>query len=181
MGVRRIIGWSAVLVLLVLSSCSNEEPPVSTPTQASQAKVRYDRGSLTRSLENLGLPPLNDSLSEARVQETLGELPCAVPEEVALVFAYQAGQEGVLRHDDRRGFTATRALAVYDSLRQRDRWRPNWIPVLRGDGGWLAIESSRGSSPAGPVLWVGDDGKAEVVAVNLTLLTGRWSEEDARP
>lgn len=181
MGMRRIAGWVAVVGTVVLSSCSTEDPPVSTPRQASQAKVRYDRSALVASLETLGLRPVDDALAEARVRERLSDLPCAVPDEVALLFAHQAQEGSVLRYQDLRGFPASRAEAAYDSLRQNHRWRPNWIPIMKGDGGWLAVESSRGSSPAGPVLWVADDGRAELRAINLTLLTGRWSGAGSPP
>lgn len=173
--------WPILTSLFLLGACSSEEPPVSTPRQASQAKVSYDREALVQSLETLGLAPSEDALAEERVQERFSDLPCAVPEEVALLFSHQAGTAPALNHEGVRGFTAERAHAVYDSLRQGPRWRPNWIPVLRADDGWLAVESSRGSSPAGPVLWVDDDGQAEVRATNLTVLLGEWSKGEPRP
>lgn len=171
------VGWGVLAGLFLIGvGCTTEEPPVATPRQASQAKVRFDRAKLTASLQALGLDVTGGEREEARVRELLDPIECAIPDEVAMLLASQADPSTRLAVDGLRGIGAARAVAVYDSLRQFHRWRPNWIPVARGDAGWLAVESSRASSPAGPVVWVEDGGQARVRAANLTELAGQWSE-----
>ncbi len=174
--------WAWYGLLLAAVGCARESAPVATPAQASQAKVRFDRDLLLQSLESLGLGGAADSVAIRRVREDLGELPFGLPDEVMLVFALEnrrgralsvrgPGLDSTLRWLD-----AAQARAAYDSLRSAGDWRPNWIPILRSSDRWWAVEASRGTSPAGPVIEVSDSGAARFYGTNLSVLTAAWAE-----
>ncbi len=176
---RRVPLLIAVLGAWAISlapACSAPEPgPVASPRDHSRAKALYDPQRFQRAMARLTAGAPLDSQAIAAARARLVDLPCAVPDEVAAVLS----QGHILSTEPpapQRWLDASTARAVYDSLREHSAWRPNWIPFARTDGSWLAVESSRNPSPAGPVLRAPDSGAPEVFAVNLTQLCSRWAD-----
>jgi len=171
--ISAVIVWTCLVCSL--AACAREQPPVASPRQASQAKVQSNLDSLSVSLDALGLVSAGaESKSIARLREQFRDLPCAVPDELALLLA-RVDEAHAPRIDGWNFLGSEAALSAHDSLRTHHDWRPNWIPFARSASGWLVVESSRGTSPAGPVLEVDADHHAQVKFLNLTRLAQDWA------
>lgn len=169
---RRSLAFFGVALLIgTLAACSGPElGPIASPQQQSQAKARFDRAALLLTAEQIIGPTRAPELrlSSAEIDSLFAEPGFVVPEEPKLIWT--AARPGALLPGGWLLLDALESREAYRELRARLPWRPNWLPMARRDAQWLAVECSRSSSPAGPVLLYDEAGPVRIVAANFTAL-----------
>lgn len=177
----------SLLAAVLLGGCDpRESGPISSPHEQSQAKVRFNRAILTASLDSLlswhdartdgwrSAPGVRRDAIAAEFED------CAfvVPEELLMIWGFSnGGSNDAAFVGSHRLVSAADARAAYDSMRADASiaWRPNWIPTLRDGSAWIAVDASRSSAPAGPLLrWTPTD-EPYVVSTNFTWLLRTWA------
>jgi len=174
------------LLIAILPACSGPEPgPIASPREQSQAKARFDREALLLAAEQLIGPARSADLrlSSAQIDSLFEEPGFEVPDEPRLIWA--AARPGASLPGGWRMLDALESREAYRDVRARLPWRPNWLPMARRDAQWLAVECSRSSSPAGPLLLFDEAGPVRIVAANFTVLfaslTGVEGSDPLRP
>lgn len=189
------VSWLARSVLLflllpiALGACATRESgPISSPREQSQAKVRFDRALLSTDLDSMVALHASDpagwrpapGIRRDAIEATFEGTSFVVPEELLMIWG---------RHDGGIGGTASAAYlgshtllscagarAAYDSLRAEPSmaWRHNWIPLLRDEDDWIAVDASRSGSPAGPLVRWAAGHDPYVASTNFTWLLRTW-------
>lgn len=177
----RRVALAVALVALALG-CERPEPgPAARPVDQSRAKSRFDSAVFDRSLRMVvawhdstgtGWAPPAGPAADAVVERFEG-LGFSVNDELQALWSRLApGPDDPPLFFDYVLLSADRARARYDALRGDHTipWRPNWIPVLEAGERWLAVESSRSTAPAGPVVFYRTGTTPVVAFTNLTRL-----------
>jgi len=170
----------AITISMALVACERPEPgPAAKPIHQSRAKSQFDAAALEASVDaamawrdSVGMsattltPP-----SREEVVAAFDGLGFEINDELQILWSMGATTEGGPGLFD--GFellTAAASRSRYDVLRADASlaWRPNWVPVLASNDAWIAVECSRSTAPAGPVV-VFRAGEEPVIAfTNLT-------------
>lgn len=178
----RALGVAVVAITLsmALAACERPEPgPAAKPIHQSRAKSQFDAGALEASMvavrawhDSVG-PGVGAGGSTAReeVVAAFDGLDFEVNDELQILWSrWVPDPRGPALLGGFELLSATGARARYDALRT-DRsidWRPNWVPVLESDHAWIAVECSRSTAPAGPVVFHLAGEEPVIAFTNLT-------------